>query len=219
VASGPGDVHQPVGDPAQQRVAERMAEEVVDVLEVLEAHEQQGAGRGRAVGQRLLEHLQELIPVRQAGDVVALGRALGRSAVLLARRLGLAAQLEERAVGQEQALDFDLATRGVLEVEAPAAALADLRELRLHVILDRVGKNRRGAVLEDVGIPRLRPAQPVRQTQQVFVAAVPQPQRQVRPHHRQALADLLQPLLKRCGIDYRYDRHGFAKRPSRALNP
>jgi hypothetical protein len=77
-----------------------VTEEVVDVLEVLQPDEQQGRGRRRAVGQRPLEHAEEIVAVGQAGDVVALGGALGRAAELRGGRRGLAAQLEEGAVAQ-----------------------------------------------------------------------------------------------------------------------
>ena len=63
---------QPLGDLAQQRIADRVAERVVDVLEPIEIdHEQRAAllpvGR---VAQRLVERLSHHRPIGQAGQRV-----------------------------------------------------------------------------------------------------------------------------------------------------
>ena len=66
---------QPVGDLAQQRVADRMAERVVDVLEAVEVDQEQPAAlaaMGR-VAQRLVERLAHHRPVGQAGQRIEAG--------------------------------------------------------------------------------------------------------------------------------------------------
>ena len=62
---------QPVGDRGQQPVADRMAERVVDLLELVEIDEQHGAAVERARrAQRVLELVVEEGAVRQAGHGV-----------------------------------------------------------------------------------------------------------------------------------------------------
>ncbi len=66
---------QPVGDLAQQRVADRVAERVVDVLEAVEIDQEQRAALlavGR-VAQRLVERLAHHRAVGQAGQRVEAG--------------------------------------------------------------------------------------------------------------------------------------------------
>src|SRR3546814_8175373 len=55
------DRAQPVGDHAEQRIADRMAERIVDCLEAIEIDEQQRRdAAGCAAGQRSEEHTSEL---------------------------------------------------------------------------------------------------------------------------------------------------------------
>ena len=61
---------QPIGDLAQQRVADRVAERIVDVLEPVEVDQEQGAALlpARGIAQRFVERLAHHRPVRQAGQ-------------------------------------------------------------------------------------------------------------------------------------------------------
>ena len=68
---------QPLGDLAQQRVADRVAERVVDVLEAVEIDQEQRAALLAAGGiaQRLVERLAHQRAVGQAGQRIEAGEA------------------------------------------------------------------------------------------------------------------------------------------------
>ncbi len=67
---------QPIGDPAQHRVARGMAEGVVDALEAVEVDQQDGhvAVRGACVPQPGIENPVKLDAVGQLGQVVGAGQ-------------------------------------------------------------------------------------------------------------------------------------------------
>ena len=69
---------EPLGDLLEQRVADRMAERVVDVLEAVEIDQEQGAAAGRAalVLQRLVERAPHQHAVGQAGQRIVFGEAV-----------------------------------------------------------------------------------------------------------------------------------------------
>ena len=68
---------QPVGDLPKQRVADRMAERVVDVLEAVEIDQEQRAAllAMRGIAQRFVERLPHHRAVGQAGQRIEAGEA------------------------------------------------------------------------------------------------------------------------------------------------
>ena len=84
-ASGPDHVAQPHRHRGQQRVADAVAEAVVDGLEVVEVDEQHGDVADRGVGEHRVDAVDQLGAVRQPGQVVVRRRPLqplGRAPLL-----------------------------------------------------------------------------------------------------------------------------------------
>ncbi|MNE28389.1 hypothetical protein D3C80_1218280 [compost metagenome] len=97
------DFAQMVRDAAQQLVADRVAVEVVDLLEAVQVQGEQGQGRARLDGVGLTRQaFQEGGAVRQAGQAVVAGQ-VGDAALLGLTRAQIA-----------DSVDHDLALAGVV---------------------------------------------------------------------------------------------------------
>nr|WP_239002945.1 hypothetical protein [Rhodovastum atsumiense] len=124
------------GNGAQQRVAHRMAERVVDFLEAVEVDQADGAAPA-TTRQRLVQPLAEQHPVGQAGQRVVVGemRDMG---------IGLAAlgDVDDHPVG---------ATRPSLGVVLPAGPRLEMAQRALHHVADAVGHVALGGTLRRGG--------------------------------------------------------------------
>ncbi len=102
---------QACGDFAQQGVADRVAEAVVDRLEVVEVDEQQRAEALLALlaVHRVLQPVEQQAPVRQAGQLVAVGQPLDLALVALALGNVGDAQAQQRLFAAGQAHQANLA--------------------------------------------------------------------------------------------------------------
>ena len=167
---------QAVGDLAKQRVADRMAERVVDVLEPIEIDQEQRAAllAVRGIAQRFVERLPHHRAVRQAGQRIEAGEArdLLFGAALLGKVGADAAEAEEAAalvedrVARKRPVDVLLARRaddhvgeGEARGQVEAERLALLERFRAVVDRKQIGElaaeQRFGLALEIVGeLPR-----------------------------------------------------------------
>lgn len=118
------------GQADQQLVAGLVAEAVIDPLEVVDVHQQQAERAVAAAFQAFLEGADEIVPVGQAGEVVAVGEFLD---VLLGQLVLRDVFVDADVVGQLAEIVVDLRQRQLAPVRL--VVLAAAAELALPAVL------------------------------------------------------------------------------------